>query len=284
MVGSLQAELFSRVRKNVAYRDGDASCVMDLYYPQESSSSCPVHIFIHGGGWRGCSKFLSGVPAELFERLAAEGFLGVSVEYRKVNEQKNLYMRECTVDALDAVRYVATHAEELGGDPDNIFVWGDSAGGHLTLMAATAINNAALSEFSAVADVKLRGAMAFYPPCDMENYEAISVEKNGKLRLLSDRMGRTMEDEPEAYREISPLCNLSADCPPLLIFHGDSDTIVNMEHSVRFKEKADALSADCTLQVVQNAGHGFGRNNGLSPSVDEILDRVVDFFTALARP
>ncbi len=281
VAGSLQAAPFSKVRKNIAYRNDDPACVLDLYYPQTNSQTCPVHIFIHGGGWRVGSKNIGGLTAELFNRLAEKGFLGVSVEYRKVNEQKNIYMRESTVDALDAVRYVAAHAAELGADPENIFVWGQSAGGHLTLMAATATANAELSESPelAAADVHLRGAVAFYPPCDMENYETISIEKNGGLRPLSDRMGRHFKDEPEAYREISPFCNLSADCPPVLIFHGDSDGIVNMEHSLRFKRKADQLGTDCTLQIVQKAGHGFRRDKEQSPSVDEILDRVVGFFT-----
>jgi dipeptidyl aminopeptidase/acylaminoacyl peptidase len=120
----------------------------------------------------------------------------------------------------------------------------------------------------------------------MENYEAISLEKNGNLRLLSDRMGCTLEDNRGAYQEISPFSNLSADCPPTLIFHGDADTIVNMEHAVRFKKKADRLGADCTLQIVHNAGHGFTRKTGPDqqiPSADEIISRSVDFFTELAE-
>lgn len=96
-----------------------------------------------------------------------------------------------------------------------------------------------------------------YREGDLINYEMISVEKDGKLRLLSDRMGCLQEDNPSVYTELSPLENLSETFPPVLIFHGDQDQVVHLEHSLRFKQKADQLGVSCTLQVVRGAGHGF---------------------------
>lgn len=284
LIKSAHAEPYAEVRKNIAYNNADPENVIDLYYPQTGEGPYPTHIMIHGGGWVKGTKELGGLEGELFLKLSEQGFLGVSVEYRKVDKARNQYMRTSTVDALDAVRYVVAHAEELNVDPKQIFVWGGSAGGHLALMAATAIDNPELSDIPELASVsvKIRGALAWFPPCDMENYEAISVEKNGKLRLLSDRMGCTLEDNRAAYQEISPLYNLSSDCPPILIFHGDADNVVNMEHSIRFKKKTDQQGVDCTLQIVHNAGHGFSRQPEQSPSADDIINASSDFFSGLA--
>lgn len=284
----LTAESFSDIQKDIAYRGANSQNTLDLYYPTGGEKPYPTHIYIHGGGWTGGSKNIGGLGKELFEKLADNGFLGVSVEYRKVKADQKIYMRESTVDTLDAIRYVVAHAEELGVDTNNVFLWGSSAGGHLTLMGATAINNPALSESPELAKIQvhIKGAMAWFPPCDMVNYEKISIEKNGKLRLLSNRMGRTLEENPEAYQEISPLDNLTASCPPVLIFHGDKDRTVNAEHSYRFKQKADQMNIDCTLQIVENAGHGFKRNAQppLSPDVDFILSECTRFFTERTQP
>jgi dipeptidyl aminopeptidase/acylaminoacyl peptidase len=89
-------------------------------------------------------------------------------------------------------------------------------------------------------------------------------------------MGIPVEGHREAYEEISPLGNLTADCPPVLIFHGDHDNIVHMENAVRFKEKADQIGADCTLKIVHNAGHGFS-NQGPAPN-DPSTKKSADFF------
>ena len=70
-------------------------------------------------------------PDQLFDELLAAGLAVATIDYRLSLEAKfpaQLY------DAKAAVRYLRTHADQLGLDPGRIGVWGESAGGHLAAM------------------------------------------------------------------------------------------------------------------------------------------------------
>ena len=66
-------------------------------------------------------------------RLAAEGFVVASVEYRTSNEGK--YPAQIQ-DVKAAIRYLKAYAERFNIDEEKIGVMGESAGGYLTCMAA----------------------------------------------------------------------------------------------------------------------------------------------------
>ena len=65
--------------------------------------------------------------------------------------------------------------------------------------------------------------------------------------------GRSTAAAPELAREACPLTYLSKDTPPLLIFHGDADTVVSIDQSRLFRaalQKAGATSEFITLPGV----------------------------------
>lgn len=274
---------YGKVIKDVPYKSADAANVLDLYYPVGGKPPYPTHVYIHGGGWTGGKKNLGGNKTELFAALSQMGFLGVSVEYRLVDEKQNRYLRTCAVDTMDALRYLFAHAKELNIDPTRVFLWGDSAGGHLTLLCAVVPAEAFPGDVPAPAGgTPIKAAIACYPPTDMPHYEDISVKFNGKLRALSNRMGTTPEKNPALFVEVSPLDRLTPKAPPFLIFHGDADKTVNLEHSRRFVEKAKALGVPCELVVVKNANHGFSSANKqpISPDKTAIGAQMLEFFLA----
>jgi acetyl esterase len=86
----------------------------------------PVLLFFHGGG------FVLGALEEFdaFCTYLAKGAecIVVSVGYRLAPEHP---FPAAVEDASAVLKWVASHAEELGGDPGRIAVAGDSAGGNL---------------------------------------------------------------------------------------------------------------------------------------------------------
>ena len=100
----------------------------------------PVMVFIHGGGY-----ILGSSATPLYDgaALARRGCVYVSVNYRlgalgcldlsslstqDVTIDSNLYLR----DLVMALHWVKDNIANFGGDPDNVTIFGESAGAHIT--------------------------------------------------------------------------------------------------------------------------------------------------------
>lgn len=94
----------------------------------KASDSRPAIVFFHGGGWVG------GAPGQFTEHakyFASRGMVAVQVQYRLLDRKRADPPTTCVQDAKSAMRWVRSHAEKLGVDPNRIASAGGSAGGHL---------------------------------------------------------------------------------------------------------------------------------------------------------
>ena len=90
----------------------------------------PVLIYIHGGFWRANDAATFSYVAEGF---APRGALVLIIDY---DLMPTVGLREIIDECETAVQCAHGRAREFGGDPDRIFVSGNSAGGHLAAMLA----------------------------------------------------------------------------------------------------------------------------------------------------
>ena len=93
---------------------------LDVYFPDVAVGGAkPVALYTHGGGWAAGSRH--GAGNALFNTvhiaLLKQGFCVVSVGYRLVKKGGETAMRDCVIDAKDALRFVSAHREALGIDP-----------------------------------------------------------------------------------------------------------------------------------------------------------------------
>jgi arylformamidase len=100
----------------------------DVYPAGDASGSRPQFVFIHGGYWR---AFTSKEFALVAPGPVARGIDVVVVTYALAPK---VTIEEITREGRAAVKWVAEHCAEWGGDPDRIFVGGHSAGGQQTAM------------------------------------------------------------------------------------------------------------------------------------------------------
>jgi len=89
----------------------------------------PVLLSIHGGAWLLGDKGFLGLASAM--RIASRGIIVVMANYRMAPETT---WPAPILDAKRALVYVKQHAEEWGGDPNKVFVCGESAGGHLSAL------------------------------------------------------------------------------------------------------------------------------------------------------
>ena len=108
---------------------------LDLYLPPGTATH-PLVVYVHGGGWVGGNTRHSGALTDFpraLARLAAEGFTVASVEYRLSSEAPFPAQLQ---DLRAALRYLRANAAKYRIEPDKVALWGGSAGGQLSALAA----------------------------------------------------------------------------------------------------------------------------------------------------
>ena len=195
----------------------------------------PAIVFFFGGGWVG------GTP-EQFSRhstyLATRGMVGIRVEYRTIPKGDKGPPLVCCADAKSAMRFVRSHAEELGIDPDRIAASGGSAGGHLAAFA-TMVEGLDDPQDDKTVSCKGNALVLFNPVFD-----------NGPGEWGSERVGKR-------YKEFSPAHNISSKTPPTIVFLGDKDELIPVKVLESYAAKMKEAGARCETNIYPGAAHGF---------------------------
>src|SRR6266581_3286959 len=218
---------------------------LDLYLPA-AGGPAPVIVHVHGGGWRRGSRRapLPVLGADFYDALAAAGF------------------------AVAAFGWVRDHAAAYGLGAGRVFGWGDSAGGHLALLAA-------------LTGTAMRGVVAWFPVTDLigllsDVADAGGVPDRGPDSREALLLGGPASSLPELAREASPVTHASAGAPPVLLMHGAADDMVPPAQSVRLAKALSAAGASVELELVPGATHFW---HG-ARDVPGIVRRSVEFLRA----
>ncbi len=256
--------------RDVPYGEGGGHLLyLDIYRPlQPIATPTPAVVFVHGGGWSQGDKYPSKVTL-----LARAGFFCVSINYRLSGEAR---FPAAVEDAKCAVRWLRANAARYGVDPDAIGAWGSSAGGHLVLMLGCADGSAGLEGSGGWAGVssRVQAVCDYFGPADLSTAFGDTA--------VPAFLGASLAADPDLYRRASPISYVSADDPPLLMVHGDKDTVVPLGQSQRMLAACQAQGLTARLIVVHNAGHGFNQmgKEPVSPPPAEYEQAVLDFFVA----
>lgn len=200
----------------------------------KTTDARPAIVFFHGGGW------VSGGPTQFSlhsEYLASRGMVAIQVEYRLLKKPTESPL-VCVYDARSAMRWVRSHAGELGIDPNRIASAGGSAGGHL---AAHVGMVDALDDPADDPKVSCKSnAMVLFNP----------VFDNGPTGWGQARVG-------DRWREFSPFHNVSVDDPPALVFVGSADKLLPVKTVLAFQEAMRKAGVRCDVMIFEGREHGF---------------------------
>ncbi|MDQ1002686.1 acetyl esterase [Neobacillus niacini] len=209
--------------ENRTIEGSDGHAVPVRIYTPAGEGPFPLFVFFHGGG------FAVG-DVEEYDVLCRiltlkTGAKVISVDYRLAPEHKFPAAPE---DCYTAAKWAFEHAEELNGDPYNLIVGGDSAGGTLT----AAVTQMARDRKS----IKIAKQILMYPVMDFHSldfpsvYPSYSVNAEG-FGVTSTHMGlfwdlylENKEDRNHPYASPISAAELK-DLPPALLFTSEYDVL-----------------------------------------------------------
>jgi acetyl esterase/lipase len=224
-------------RSGVAYGEAEGIPLrMHLFTPPPAAVPAPVVVFVHGGGWS------SGNPAKFLRQAsdwAAHGWLTASIGYRLVPQT---IWPGPLHDVLAVLRYVSDHALELNADVTRVALVGNSAGGHLALMAAT--RDDLLST-----GVQISGVVTVSPLTDTQ-WEPM-IPEGGRL------VRRLVGGDESALPDASPVAFVHAGMPPVLTFGGDADELTTAAMLTDYHRRLDELGVVNELHLLPGRFHAF---------------------------
>lgn len=226
---------------------GDVDLPLFVFRPDswQASDQRPAIVFFFGGGWR------SGSPTQFApqaEYLASRGMVAICVEYR-VHSRQGATVADCVRDARSAMRWVRSHASELGIDPNRIAVGGGSAGGHLAAAVALLPGFDDPQDDPAVSCVP--AAMVLFNPAVDISPEGLGREPD------SERAGELTRRLGGELAELSPAGHVRPGLPACIIFHGEEDPTVPFAQEVAFRDAMTEAGNRCELVGYPGYKHGF---------------------------
>lgn len=217
-------------RKSLSKRDLDL--MLDLYQPVGVDALKPLILFIHGGAFYVGDRHDEALVGWC-RHFASLGYITASMDYRlgflpsKDDIERAGYM--AVQDAHAAMRFLITHAEEYGIDPNQIYLAGTSAG------SITALNLAFMRDDNRPKASFGRKEGLFHHGERTEDLGAIASSGND---LQADFHIVAVANMWGAVNDLSILKNSHTD---IVSFHGDADQLVPYDKGYPFSDVSEGL-------------------------------------------
>jgi triacylglycerol lipase len=188
---------------------------------------------IHGGAWMTGDKWNLSDHAR---QVALAGFAVMNINYRLAPKAHYPAQLE---DCQAALHWMKQHEEDWLADNRRVGVWGYSAGAQLAAL---------LTLRPQACPMDVDACVVGGTPCDLTQVPEQS-------QILVPVFGATRRDNPDIYREASPIHYASTHAPPMFFFHGTRDFIVPIFSSQRMHERLKELGATTEYLSIEGQGH-----------------------------
>ena len=217
--------------RRVAYGSAEIEKV-EIYTTKKSNA--PINIFLHGGAWRSGNARAVAYMSETFVDAGAHF---ISVDFNNAPEvDGNLMIMADQVRR--AIAWVYKNAASFGGDPNRLYISGNSSGAHL---AAVALTTDWKKDFGLPADILKAGL------CCSGMYDLLPVS-------LSARAGY-VKFTPEMIEKLSPQRHLDKLLAPIIVAHGSLETPEFQRQNREFAAAVKQAGKPVTFLVGQGYNH-----------------------------
>jgi arylformamidase len=217
--------------ERVAYGPAEIERI-DIY--QSGRAAAPVFVFIHGGAWRSGRSQEFTTPAEMF--LAA-GAHYIIPDFALVQDVAGNLM-VLADQVRRAIAWVYENIAGYGGDPERLYIGGQSSGGHL---AAVALTTDWQGDFNLPADI-IKGGV-----CISGMYDLEPVRLSARSRYVA------FDDATVAA--LSPIRHLDRLRVPLIVAYGTCETPEFKRQNREFAAAVTAAGKKVQLLVGEHYNH-----------------------------
>ncbi len=233
-----------------------------VYGEKDAEGPLPVLVFFHGGSWR------HGDPAHygfIARNIAPEGYIVVLGGYRLGEEGRYPAMLH---DTAAAVGWVHENIAGFGGDPQRIFLGGHSAGAYNVAQVAL---DPLLLEQAGVPGGAVAGVVGLAGPYDFFPFDSDST------KAAFGSVG--------AGEESQPVTHARGDAPPLLLVHGEEDTLVKPRNTRALTRAMESAGGAVETLYMPDGNHNAPLLALASPWRRDPLvrDRVLKFLRENAK-
>jgi len=208
----------------------------DLYQPQ-GSGPFPAVIMVHGGGWGSRTRADMNSDARA---VVERNYVVMNVSHRFAPQW---HFPAQLRDVQQAVLWLRANATALRVRADRIGVWGFSSGAHL----AALVGVTGPGDKQYVDGTRVQAIVAGCIPADLRYYT--------DRPLAVDFMGVSYQENPELWRQASPITLVTPDDPPVFIYHGTTDSIVDPKNAKVLFDALTAANVPTELDLIEGVGH-----------------------------
>lgn len=231
------------------------------YWAPKAPASDACVIICCGGAYNGVAYDYEGVmPRDFF---VENGVAVVMLRYRTPRRPNVEKHRAAWQDVQRTIRFVRSKAADWKIDPNKIGVMGFSAGGHLTLMAATTSQTPAYEPIDELDKIPCNAnfAIPIYPAYALsDGVDCENVGGGNDATLVADFA-------------------FDAQTPPMCFIHGDGDGYSPMA-SVAVYHKLRTMKIPAELHIYALANHAF-RNCGPDAAIRKYPSRVLEWLETI---
>lgn len=116
---------------NVSYGPRERN-VLDAWVPQWSSEPSKIVVFFHGGGFKAGDKTEIQDQPDVIQGYLENNYAIISVNYPFADEEAGVFLQDIMQDCARAIQAIRLRAPDYNMDPNQLYVYGSSAGGAIT--------------------------------------------------------------------------------------------------------------------------------------------------------
>ncbi|AJS59756.1 alpha/beta hydrolase [Paenibacillus sp. IHBB 10380] len=273
------------VEKDIIYdKHGIENSLLDIYYPTNMMKELPVIVWIHGGA------FVSGSKEQTQEygmALANEGYVVANINYAIAPGQQ---YPGPIIQANQALTYLQDNIAKYGGDMNQLFIGGDSAGAQIASQTIAIITNEALAKSmdiqSSVDKEQLKGALLY---CGIYNMDKMGIQsspviKKGIQSVFWAYTGKKDFHSFSRLDELSTVKHITPNYPPTFLTVGDADPLAPQSAELIDVLKKNDVEVESVLFDGTNTdlNHEYQFDFTL-PHAEQTFDKTLKFLKKHSR-